>query len=248
LWPSFIKISQRWRVEVPVRDTQTDRQTNRLVFTARLCPQFRTPKFGMPLSFNPCTLPRCRSIRISRRASCCCSSATAGIAIGPNFKIYLLRQFCSNGVYFFTIHKRHRHKKWWTRILKLKFCDFWVFFEIFKKASRGDYRVSYTLQLDNPSLPQNCPFLRGSGPRFNTCFPWPTRDLNPNGIWIGSTIFAGLTMWQNDRQTHRPTDHATQSVTIGHIYIRSIGVMWPNNTSRIYSVITALQGRLNWPT
>jgi len=33
------------------------------------------------------------SIRISRRPSCCCSSATAGIDIEANFKIYLLRQF-----------------------------------------------------------------------------------------------------------------------------------------------------------
>ena len=28
LWPSFVKIGQRWMVEVPVRDTQTDRQTD----------------------------------------------------------------------------------------------------------------------------------------------------------------------------------------------------------------------------
>jgi len=28
-------------------------------------------------------------------------------------------------------------KKWWTRILKFEFCDFWEFFKIFKKASRG---------------------------------------------------------------------------------------------------------------
>jgi len=41
------------------------------------------------------------SIRISRRASYCCSSAIAGIAIGANFKFYLLRQFCSNRVEFF---------------------------------------------------------------------------------------------------------------------------------------------------
>ena len=40
------------------------------------------------------------SIRISRRASCCCCSAIAGIAIGANFKIYFLRQFCSNRVQF----------------------------------------------------------------------------------------------------------------------------------------------------
>jgi len=76
------------------------------------------------------------SITISRRASCCCSSAIAGIAIGANLKIYLLRQFCSNRVQFFMIHRRHRRKKWWTRILKFEFCDFWEFFEIFKMASR----------------------------------------------------------------------------------------------------------------
>ena len=40
------------------------------------------------------------SIKISRRPSCCCSSAIAGIAIGANFRIHLLRQFCSNRVEF----------------------------------------------------------------------------------------------------------------------------------------------------
>ena len=28
---------------------------------------------------------------------------------------------------FFTIHRRHRRKKWWTRILKFEFYDFWNF-------------------------------------------------------------------------------------------------------------------------
>ena len=32
-----------------------------------------------------------------------------------------------------------------------------------------------------------------------------------------------------DRLTDRPTDHATRSVTIGHIYVRSTA-MRPNNT------------------
>jgi len=55
--------------------------------------------------------------------------ANAGIAIGANFKIYLLRQLCSNRVQiFFTIHRRHRRKKWRTRSLKIKFCDLWKFF------------------------------------------------------------------------------------------------------------------------
>jgi len=44
--------------------------------------------------------------------------------------------------------------------------------------------------------------------------PWPTQVLN--GISITSAVFAGLTS-----VTDQPTDHATQSVTIGRIYIRS---------------------------
>jgi len=62
------------------------------------------------------------SITIFRRASCCCSSAIAGIAIGANFKTYLLRQFCWNRVEFFTIHRRQRRRnggpEFWNSILK----------------------------------------------------------------------------------------------------------------------------------
>jgi len=117
--------------------------TSQWVFTARLRPQFWTPPVpNAPSSQCPrASIAACcrgaGSIRISRRASCCCSSAIAGIAIGANFKMYLLRQFCSNRVKFFTIHRRHRCKKWLTRILKFEFCDFWEFFEIFKKVLRG---------------------------------------------------------------------------------------------------------------
>jgi len=45
---------------------------------------------------NNCIYLSIYLIRISRRASCCCSTAIAGIALGANFKIYLLHQFCSN--------------------------------------------------------------------------------------------------------------------------------------------------------
>jgi len=62
-----------------------------------------------------------------------------------------------------------------------------------------------------PLFPQNCPFPWGSEPLSNTWFPGPTRIRNPNGISIGSAVFAGLTT-----VTDRPTDHATRSVaTIG---------------------------------
>ena len=35
------------------------------------------------------------------------------------------------------IHRSQRRKNWWTRILKFEFCDFWEFFEIFKKVLLG---------------------------------------------------------------------------------------------------------------
>jgi len=59
------------------------------------------------------------------------------------------------------------------------------------------------------------------GPPSNTWFPGPTEVLNPNGTSIGAAVFAGLTS-VTDRQTDRPTDHATRLVTIGRIYVRSL--------------------------
>jgi len=50
-----------------------------------------------------------------------------------------------------------------------------------------------------------------------------THTLNPKGRSIGAAVFAGLTS-----VTDRPTDHATRSVRIGRIYVRSTA-MRPNN-------------------
>ena len=50
-----------------------------------------------------------------------------------------------------------------------------------------------------------------------------TQVLSPNGMLIGSPIFAGLTP-----VTDRQTDHANRSVTIGCIFVRSTA-MQPNN-------------------
>ena len=67
-----------------------------------------------------------------------------------------------------------------------------------------------------PFPPQDCPFPRGMLTPSNTSFLEPTQVLNPNGISIGSAVFAELTS-----VTDRPTDHATRSVTIGRIYVCS---------------------------
>ena len=57
--------------------------------------------------------------------------------------------------------------------------------------------------------------------------PRPTQVLSPNGSSIGAAVFAGLTS-----VTDRPTDHATRSVRIGRIYIRSTA-MRPSNTTNV---------------
>ena len=52
--------------------------------------------------------------------------------------------------------------------------------------------------------PQNCPFVCGISAPSNTWFLGPTRVHIPNGISIGSTVFAGLTIVTarlTDRQT-----------------------------------------------
>jgi len=94
------------------------------------------------------------------------------------------------------------------------------------KKSQGNYKFAvfaqmsiqcpYTLQWDASFLLKSAPSHGGSGPLFNTWFLGPTRILNQNSIAIGTAVFAGLTS-----VTNRLTDHATQSITTGRIYIRS---------------------------
>ena len=62
-----------------------------------------------------------------------------------------------------------------------------------------------------------------TGSPSNIWFPGHTQLLNPNGSSIGAAVFAGLTS-VTDRLTDRPTDHATRSVTMGRMYVRSIAM------------------------
>jgi len=54
-----------------------------------------------------------------------------------------------------------------------------------------DRRVSLYFTMGPP---QNCPFPWGIWTPSNTCFPRPTRVINPNGISIGSTVLQGSLM------------------------------------------------------
>ena len=107
----------------------THRQTSQLVFTARLRPQF-----GMPPSFDCCMLPRRwfnqnipLSIVLLQQWHCRNRHRGKLQNLSPPSVLFESSRF------FFAIHKRHKRKKWWTRILKFEFCDFWEFFEILKK-------------------------------------------------------------------------------------------------------------------
>ena len=65
--------------------------------------------------------------------------------------------------------------------------------------------------------------MLGSEPPSNTWSLGPSQVLNPNGISIGSAVFAGLTS-VTDRPTDRQTDQATRSVTLGRVYVRSTAI------------------------
>jgi len=91
----------------------------------------------------------------------------------------------------------------------------------FSRLSIDDRRMSLYFTIGRPFSPKNLPLpMGGSEPPSNTWCLGPTQVLNPNGISIGSAAFAGLTS-VTDRQTDRGTDHATRSLTIDRIYVRS---------------------------
>ena len=111
-------------------------------------PQFRMPPVrNCPRALIAARLRAAGSIRTSRRASWCCSSATAGISIGANFKIYILRQFCSNRVDFLQ-YTRDTDAKMMDQNLKLEFCDFWVnFFKCSKRRHAVPLRPIWTIMV-----------------------------------------------------------------------------------------------------
>jgi len=80
------------------------------------------------------------------------------------------------------------------------------------------------------SLLKIAPSHGGSGPPSNTWFPEPTWGLNPNGISISLAVLAELTS---------VTDHATRSVTIVRIYIRSTAMR--SNNAYIPPAVKALR-------
>ena len=92
----------------------------------------------------------------------------------------------------------------------------------FSHICTDDCRVSLYFTMGRPFLPSKLPLPMGrSGPPSNTWFPGPTRVLNPNGISIGSAVFAGPRL-TSAAPTNRPRYSVSNNST----------AMRPNNGSR----------------
>ena len=122
--------------------TRTD-MTSRWVFTARLRPQFR-----MPPSFDRSTPPRRRfSYNIPASVVLLQQCHRRNRRRGKVQNVSPPSVLFESSWNFFTIHRRHRRKKWWTRILKFEFCDFWEFFKLSKRCHTVPLRPSWTIMV-----------------------------------------------------------------------------------------------------
>ena len=83
---------------------------------------------------------------------------------------------------------------------------------------------SMPILYNGPLFPfQNCSFSWGyADPHLIHHSLGPAKPITPNGISIGSAILQGSLC-------DRRTDHATRSVTIGRIYVRSTAMRSNNN-------------------
>ena len=81
---------------------------------------------------------------------------------------------------------------------------------LFSRATTEYLYSSYTLQLAAHFL---LTIAASHGPQSNALFLGPTRIHSLNGISIGSTVFAGLTI-VTDRQTDRQTDWQTTQLRL----------------------------------
>jgi len=79
------------------------------------------------------------------------------------------------------------------------------------------FSQTFAVQITFPSSKLSL-YMRRSGPPSGTWFLGPIWIHTPNGISIGSAVFAALKIG-TDLPTDRQTDHATLSVTIGRIYV-----------------------------
>ena len=86
-------------------------------------------------------------------------------------------------------------------------------------CTTDDRRVSLYFSMGRPFPPNNCRFPWGIWTPSNTWFLRPTRVLNQTAPRSVQPFLQGWLVRQT--QTDRPTDHASRSVTINRIYLRT---------------------------
>ena len=100
----------------------------------------------------------------------------------------------------------------------------------FSRLCTDDRRVSLYFTTGRLFFPQNFPLpIGGLDPHLIHGFPGPPKSSTQTASRSVQPFLRGSPVWQTDR----PTDHATRSVRIGRIYVRSTA-MRPNNTDGIY--------------
>jgi len=88
-----------------------------------------------------------------------------------------------------------------------------------KKPHRHRIWMVVPILYNGPSFSQKLPLPMGDlGPHLIHGSLGPPESIPPNRISIGSAVFARI-MIMTDRQSDRPTQHASKSVTIGRIYV-----------------------------
>jgi len=92
----------------------------------------------------------------------------------------------------------------------------------FNRFFTDDRRASLYFTMGRPFPPQNCPFPWGMWTPIYYMVPWAFSSPQPKRYLDQFSHFCRA------YYCDRPTDHATQSVTIGRIYLRST-LMQPNN-------------------
>jgi len=97
--------------------------------------------------------------------------------------------------------------------------------QLFSHNSRQRVPILYN---GTPFPPQNCSFSWGIWTPSNTWFREPTRVLDPNGISIGSAVFAGFTSVID--RPNRHTDRPRYSVGNNYrLHLRTQYCRRPNN-------------------
>jgi len=122
--------------------------------------------------------------------------------------------------------------------MHLRFCKAWI--SLYTNICWCSFSHPFAVQVK--FLPSQLSLLIGRSGHHLIHGSWgpPESTARANGISIGSAVVARLKI-VTERPTDRQTDHATQSVTIGRIYI--VVSQWLNN--KLCNILTT-DGTNQW--